>query len=114
MQLIRLIAAAIVSLAVTGCATVNPMAFDKKTTAIDTREKSILLMTVDVSRSDGSRFVPEPFVAKFEKPGAQSKEERQNFRFNKNEDSVQEAGHSVYLVRVALPPGDYKFQDVTG
>ena len=113
MQLIRLIAAAAVCLIATGCATVNPMAFDKKSTSIDTKEKSVVLMTIDVSRSDGSRFVPEPFVAKFEKPGAQNKDDRQNFRFS-TDDSVQENGHSVYLIRVALAPGDYKLGDVTG
>lgn len=114
MHLIRLIAAAIVSLAVTGCATVNPMAFNNKSTAIDTKEKSIVLMAIDVSRADGSRFVPEPFVAHVEKPGAQSKEDRQNFTFKPDADSIKENGHNVYLIRLALPPGDYKFQSVTG
>jgi hypothetical protein len=112
--MIRSIAAAIVCCVVTGCATVNPMAFDKKSTTVDTKEKSIVLMTLDVSRSDGSRFVPEPFVVKLAKPGAQSKEDRQNFKFGKNTDALQENGRTVYLIRLALAAGEYKLSDVTG
>ncbi|MGB9109836.1 MAG: hypothetical protein WCC39_14235 [Telluria sp.] len=113
-QLMRSIAAVIAGAVVTGCATVNPMAFDKQTKAIDTKDKSIVLMTVDVSRSDGSRYVPEPFVVKLEKPGAQTKEDRQNFKFSKDTDAMQENGHDLYLVRLALVAGDYKVVNVTG
>jgi len=114
MKMLRVFVTAIAGLVLTGCATVNPMAFNEKSTAIDTREKSIVLMTVDVSRNDKSRFVPEPFVIRLEKPNAQSKEERQNFTFAKDADALQENGHSVYLVRLALAPGDYKLQNVSG
>ncbi|TQK04753.1 hypothetical protein [Herbaspirillum sp. SJZ107] len=112
--MLRLIASTLLCLALTGCATVNQMAFDKKSTSIDTREKSVVLMTVDVSRSDGSRFVPEPFVVKLARPNAQSKEERQNFKLDKDVDAVQENGHSIYLVRASLAPGEYKLQEVMG
>jgi hypothetical protein len=113
-KLMRFIAIAAAGAVMTGCATVNPMAFDKQTKAIDTKEKSIVLMTVDVSRSDGSRYVPEPFVVKLEKPGAQNKEDRQNFKFSKDTDALQENGHNVYLVRLALVAGEYKVVNVTG
>jgi hypothetical protein len=112
--MIRSITAALACCVVTGCATVNPMAFDKTSTAIDTKEKSIVLMTIDVARSDGSRYVPAPFVVKLAKPGAQSKEDRQNFKLNKDTDALQENGHTVYLARIALAPGDYKLADVEG
>lgn len=112
--MIRSIIAAIVCCVVTGCATVNPMAFDKKSTAIDTKEKSVVLMTIDVSRADGSRFVPEPFVVKMGKLDAQGKPEPLNFKFNKDTDSLQEKGRTVYLVRLALIEGEYKLYDVTG
>lgn len=111
--MIRSITAAIVCCVVTGCATVNPMAFDKKSTAIDTKEKSIVLMTIDVSRADGSRFVPEPFVVKTAKQDPQGKEDPHNFKFSKD-DSLQENGHTVYLARLALVGGEYKLYDVTG
>jgi hypothetical protein len=113
-KVISSIATIIACCVVTGCATVNPMAFDKQSKAIDTKDKSIVLMTIDVSRSDGSRFVPEPFVVRLEKPGAQSKEDRQNFRFAKGTDSLPDNGHELYLVRMALVAGEYKLIDVTG
>jgi hypothetical protein len=113
-KLMRFTALIVAGLVVTGCATVNPMAFDKQTKAIDTKDKSIVLMTVDVSRSDGSRYVPEPFVVKLEKPGAQNKEDRQNFKFSKDTDSLQENGHELYLVRFALVAGEYRLMEVTG
>jgi len=105
---------AIVSCAVlAGCATVNPMAFDKSATTVDTSAKSVVLMTIDVSRPDDSRYVPNPFVVKLERPGAQSKAERQNFTFGKD-DAIVEAGHTVYLARMALEPGPYRLGDITG
>ncbi|WP_050409582.1 hypothetical protein [Massilia sp. NR 4-1] len=113
-KLIRLAVVAVFAFAVTGCATVNKMAFDKATATLDTKEKSIVLMTVDVSRSDGSRWVPEAKVAKLEKSGAQNKEDRQNFSINKDVDAVQVDGQSIYLVRMALIPGDYTFHEIFG
>ena len=49
----RLIVVALMLSILTGCATINPMAFDKTSKSIDTSKKSVLLMTIDVSRSDG-------------------------------------------------------------
>lgn len=113
-QLLASAATLIVCSFVTGCATVNTMALDKQNKAIDTREKSIVLMTIDVSRSDGSRFVPEPFVVKLETPGAKSKEERQNFKFSKGVDAVRENDRDLYLVSMALPAGEYKLAEIVG
>lgn len=112
--LIRLIAALIACCVVTGCATVNPVAFDKQTKAIDTRDKSIVLMTVVVSRPDKSRFEPVPYVVHVEKPGAQSKEDRQNFKIDKDTDATRANGQEVYLLRLALVAGEYRLVDVFG
>lgn len=112
--MIRFIASLLACVAITGCATVNPMAFDKNTTKIDTKDKSVILMTIDVSRSDDSRYVPKPFVVKFAKPNATTKEERQNFKMDTDTDTLQENGHTVYLARIALVAGEYKLFDVTG
>jgi hypothetical protein len=98
-----------------GCATVNHMAFDKKTNSVDVATKSVVLMTIDVSRPDKSRFEPVPFDVNIEKPNAQSKQERQNFTLNKHEDAVQtENGHTLFLARMALEPGQYKLEAITG
>lgn len=111
----QLVAAAVMCCALTaGCATVNPMAFDKGASAIDTTTQSVVLMTIDVSRQDDSRYVPNPFVVKIERPNAQSKEDRQNFKLDKNTDTVAESGRTVYLARMALVPGQYRLGDITG
>jgi hypothetical protein len=110
----RVFAAALICCVVTGCAAIKPMAFDKSTTVLDTKEKSILLMTVEVSRSDESRYVPEPFNIGFETPTAQSSDDRHIFRVNKHADAVQDNGKTVYLARLAFVGGEYKLQSVMG
>jgi hypothetical protein len=64
----KLVVVSLACCVLAGCATVNEMATDKGDRAIDTTAKSILLMTVDVSRSDGSRYIPNPFIVKIESP----------------------------------------------
>jgi hypothetical protein len=90
------------------------MAFEKGAKTIDTSEKSVVLMAVEISRSDDSRFVPKPIAVKLELPNAKSKEERQNFKLNEDQDTVVDGGRLVYLTRMALKPGKYKMGDVTG
>ena len=98
-----------------GCATVNQMAFDKKSNSVDVSTKSVVLMAIDVSRPDKSRFEPVPFIVNIEKPNAQSKQDRQNFKLDKNADTVKtEEGHTLFLARMALEPGQYKLLAVTG
>lgn len=96
------------------CATVNPMAVDKKSKTVDTTSKSVVLMTVDVFRSDGSRYVPEPHFVKVERPGAQDKADRDNFKLDKQVGTFQKDGHMAYMVSMALTPGDYILSDVVG
>jgi hypothetical protein len=109
-----LVTAALLCCALGGCATVNHMAFDKESKSVDVGTKAVVLMTIDVSRSDDSRFNPDPYVVQIEKPGAQSKQDRQNFKLDKDEDTVAADGHTVYLARMALDPGDYRLMAVFG
>ncbi|MFZ6862781.1 hypothetical protein ACO0K7_09110 [Undibacterium sp. Ji67W] len=110
----RLITLILAASFLTGCATVNEMAFDKKSTSLDTSQKSVVLMTVEVSRSDNSRFVPEPNVVRLDIPGVPDKAGHQNFKINKESDFVATNDHKIYLIRMALPPGTYRLDDVTG
>jgi hypothetical protein len=98
-----------------GCATVNHMAFDKKSNLVNPTSKSVVLVTIDLSRPDKSRFELVPFVVKFEKPNAQSKQVRQNFTLSKDADTVKtEDGHTLYLARVSLDPGPYELTQIMG
>ncbi|MDA8328253.1 MAG: hypothetical protein M0Z83_04695 [Betaproteobacteria bacterium] len=111
----RLVALVVISCALlTGCATVNPMAINNKSAKVDTTSKSLVLMTIDISRAEKSRYEPKPFVIKFSKLHAQGKDDQQNFRINEDDDSVDEGDHTIYLVRMALAPGQYTLDDIWG
>jgi hypothetical protein len=115
MNVMRRTCAALLCGVLGGCATVNHMAFDKKANSVDLSSKSVVLVTIDLSRSDKSRFELLPFVIKFEKPNAQNKQDRQNFTLSKDADTVKtEDGHTLYLARVALEPGPYKLTEIMG
>lgn len=109
--MLRTIVTAIACCVLTGCA--SKMAFDKNTTALDTREKSIVLMTLDVSRSDDSRYVPRPFLVNVGKSQPQGTAERTSFQFSEK-DALKQADGTLYLIRVALGAGDYRVLDVNG
>jgi hypothetical protein len=107
--------AALLSCALGGCATVNHMAFDKGADSVDVSKKSVVLVAIEVKRLDDSRFRPVPFVVNVEKPNAQSKQDRQNFKMDKDQDIfVSEDGHTLILTRMALEPGQYRLMAVMG
>jgi len=43
-----------------GCANLQPMALDRSTQRVDTHEKSMVLLAVELYRDDDSRFAPHP------------------------------------------------------
>jgi hypothetical protein len=110
----RWITAASFCCVLSGCATVNNTAVNRYSQTVDTSAKSVVLVAVEVYRTDNSRFVPEPFVIKTQTPHAQSKAERQNFKFGRETGSYDKNGHPVYLVSMSLPPGQYLLGDVMG
>lgn len=106
---------ALLGCALGGCATVNHMAFDKDASSVDVSKKAVVLVAIEVKRLDDSRFQPVPFVVNVEKPNAQSKQDRQNFKVNKDQDVfVSEDGRTLFLTRMALEPGQYRLMAVTG
>jgi hypothetical protein len=106
---------ALFSCALGGCATVNHMAFDKDASSVDVSKKAVVLVAIEVKRLDDSRFQPVPLVVNVEKPNAQSKQDRQNFKVNKAQDVfVSEDGRALFLTRMALEPGQYRLVAVTG
>lgn len=114
MRLVR-ICVALLCCALGACATVNKMAFDKDASSVDVSRKSVVLIAIEVKRLDDSRFQPVPLVVNVEKPNAQSKQDRQNFKVDKDHDVfVSEDGHTLFLTRMALEPGQYKLMAVTG
>ena len=99
-----------------GCtmATVNYMAFEKTTETIDVGNKSILLMTLDFSRSDKNNiYDPNMLVVHFQKPNAKNREDRQNFSVGWQDKISISSGESIYFIRMALDPGKYQLNSIT-
>lgn len=111
---IRLIILTLCSV-LSGCATLNTMAIDKTSTTVDVSNKSVLLMTLDFSRSDKSRyFAPGYFFVHFEKPNAQSKADRQNFEVTPDDKIITSGEKAIYVLRIALEPGEYQLKGISG
>ncbi len=112
----RALRAALVLIAVgviAGCATPTDMGPRRADTALDVSKTSVLLMSVKLAHPVRPSATPNPIVVNVETPDAQSKEQRLNFRFDK--DARFEAGGEVeYLVRMPLPAGQYVIRGVTG
>jgi hypothetical protein len=106
---------ALLGCALGGCATGNHMAFDTDANSVDVSKKAVVLVAIEVKRLDDSRFHVVPFVVNVERPNAQSKQDRQNFKLDKDQDVfVSTDGHTLFLTRMALEPGQYRLVAVTG
>lgn len=97
-----------------GCANVAPMAVDKQTKSLDVNSKSIVLMTVDLSRPEPSRYIPHPLLIDFTKKGSQDKPERLVFQVDKDAGTASSETHNKFLLRVALEPGEYELKTIFG
>jgi len=103
------------TLLLTGCATVKPMSYSTDAPAAVANDKVVYLMTATIRNVYRPSFQPKLLVAHFETPDAQSKEERINFKIDPEgslENSTPEVGNT-YLLRMELPPGEYKLVGLT-
>lgn len=110
--MLRLIAPALAAALLCGCAAESqPQAFAKGADTIEiSGSRSIVLASLVVTRNDNSAYVPLPTaleVGDDEGDGAKA------FALS-DQDAVQENGQSVYLVRLALTPGQHLFTRLTG
>lgn len=110
---VRLLILAI-GITLVGCASVKPMALDKNSKAVDVSTKSVVLMTLDIYRTEPSRYVPNPFTISFEKPNGSDKPEIQNFQLKDSDQTTSKDGHDIYLLSMALEPGQYKLNGISG
>lgn len=101
--------------AIAGCAMVSPMAFDRRATSIDTAARSVVLLTLEISRSDGSPYQPIPDIVRIWNVTVRSAADQHDFKIDRNADAISpDNGRRVYLVRMSLPPGTYKLMVVDG
>ena len=97
-----------------GCANVNQMAIKKETKTIDTGVKSILLMTINLSRPENSRYSPHPLVVRFEKTNLKGELEKVVFQTDSEAGKTESDLSNKYFMRMALEPGEYKLHTIFG
>lgn len=91
------------------------MALKSSTKTVDVSSKSVLLMTLDVFRTDSSRYVPNPSVISFEKPNTTTDQPDIHKFGIKNSDSVESKnGSNIYILSMDLEPGKYKLRGISG
>lgn len=103
------------SVLVTGCATRTKMAFEDESEKLTATSNPVFLMTTTV-KNTYKNYQPKILVAKLEKTGANSSEDRLNFLIDnagKIESDSDKNGNS-YLLRFQLPPGEYEFVHMFG
>lgn len=97
-----------------GCASPQQMAFDRKTAQIDISKKSVVLLTVDVSRQDESRWQPEAKILGLSRNGGQVAEDRLTYPLTQEDDVVPVGARNLVMVRMALEPGEYQLGQIWG
>lgn len=108
------ILAVLVTVLFSGCANYQTMALKKGQGAISTTTASVVLLTVEVSRPDGSRYQPNPAIILVSAIQADDRDQATLFRFSRRDDLVQVDGHAVYLSSMALAPGHYRIDGISG
>lgn len=101
--------------ACSGCTNLNPMAFDGDSKNIDTKDKSIVLMSIKISRPEKSRFVPHPLHINLNKENKKDKPEYISFKIdNQAGEPTSEYDKNIYKVRFSLTPGTYTLTTIFG
>lgn len=97
-----------------GCATMQTMALRSGQTALNTSSQSIVLISVEVSRLDESRYQPVPTVLLVTDLNPAARNQLIRFQLNRKDDVAQVDGRSTYLTSLALPQGRYRFDGIAG
>jgi len=93
-------------LLLSGCATVHEMGLKKGDSQLELKGKGMVLMSMEISNQYKPDYQPQIIAAQIEKPGAKSKEDRDNFQTDL-EGTVSSASGTRYLLRMELQPGHY-------
>ena len=88
------------------------MVVDKNATTLDTTEKSVVLLALEVSRTDSNPFIPVPSFMHFE--AKHSGMDNVEVRFIKKNHAVEDNGKTIYLARMTMAAGEYKLEKISG
>ena len=97
-----------------GCANIQPMALKTGQDRLDTAMHSVVLLTLEVQRNDGSRYQPIPSLVLVSQRETGPREQAQLYRFTKKYDAAEVEGHAVYYISIALPEGPYRIDGISG
>lgn len=95
------------------CATRKDMALEDDTESVDTSKESIVLVALDIFRSDDSRYTPEPEYLFVNKLSGLDKKELIRFSLD-SDDAAKQEGRDVLLASMALAPGQYSLDSIDG
>ncbi len=109
-----LIPALLAIASLSGCVNIQTMALQKGQGAINTATKSVVLMTIDVSRADKSRYQPVPTIIWVTDLNWGAKESSLKFQLNRKTGTTETNGQLEYLASLALSPGRYHFEGISG
>jgi hypothetical protein len=97
-----------------GCVNVQTMALKKGQGVVNTATKSVVLMAVEVSRADDSRYQPLPSIIWVTDLNWGAKDQTLKFQLNRKNDTIEVDGRTIYLASIALSPGSYHFEGISG
>lgn len=97
-----------------GCVNIQTMALQKGQGAISTTTKSVVLMAIEVSRADESRYQPVPAIVWITDLNWGARESSQRFQLNRKTGTTEIEGRTEYLASLALSPGRYHFEGISG
>ena len=97
-----------------GCANIQPMALKTGQDRLDTAMHSVVLLTLEVQRHDGSRYQPIPSLVLVSQRETGPREQARLYRFTKKHDAAEREGHAVYYISIALPEGPYRIDGISG
>ena len=95
-----------------GCATVHDMGVNKSTEKLNLDGNGLLLMSLEISNLYKPDYQPQILVTHLETPGADSKEDRHNFKTDLD-GTVSSSAGTRYLLRMKIPPGKYVVRGAT-
>ena len=97
-----------------GCVNVQTMALKRGQDALTTATKSVVLMSVEVTRADDSRYQPVPSILWVTDLNWGAGNQSLRFQLNRKEDTIEFDGRTMYLTSIALSPGYYHFEGISG
>ena len=105
----------LLALMMTGCANRLPMGVDASTKSLDLNEKSLLLLTVDISRKEPSRFQPVPQTLWVDTVDASGNVGKARLLSMDGDGTISLGDDkTLYVYRLAVPEGTTRLTAISG